>query len=122
MTLDQLNELVRNTIKDVTSIPEAIQYYPNAPRPEGEYASVNIAELVQVGMRDIKFVENGEDLDEILILLYEAMVSVNFYRNDARQHAGVFAGMLRSNPVIENFNAHGVGFIRPSAIRDITFL
>ena len=122
MTLNELNELVRNTIKSLVPVDDVIKYYPNAPRPAGSYATVNVAEPRNVGMRDIQFFINGEDVDEKVVMLFEAMVSINFYRDDARQYAAIFVGMLKSNSVVESFSSAGVGFIRASTIRDITFL
>jgi len=122
MTIDELNKLVRDAINSVLNISEVIVYYPNAPRPDADYATVNVAELKRIGFKDIEYSTNLEDLDEKVVMQYEAMVSVNFYRANSQQNAGEFAGSMYRNSVIDLFNASGVGFVRPSSIRDLTQL
>ena len=122
MTLDELNTLIRDTIEVATGLATVIKYNPNAPRPKGEYATVHIAELKRIGIIDIKYDNVLEDVGEKVILQYEAMVSCNFYRGAAMQYSGLFAGSLNANFVVAAFNALRVGFVRPSAVRDLTQL
>ena len=101
MTLDELNALIRDTIEATTGLATVIKYNPNAPRPEGEYATVHIAELKRVGTIDIKYDNVLEDVSEKVILQYEAMVSCNFYRGQAMQHSGLLE--LKGTQIIISF-------------------
>lgn len=120
MTLDELNKLFRDTINDKIVIPEVIKYYPGAPMPDTAYASINILNLARIGIIDIDYKTNVDDLDESIVNLFSATVSINFYRADARQLAAEFTGVMAMASILENFNSNGVGFTRVSDVRDLT--
>lgn len=122
MTVDELNKFFRDITRVVTVASEVIEHHPNAPRPKGDYATVHVGDLVPVGAGDKGYSTNAEDLDEKVATLYDVMISVNFFRGDAQQNASILAGSMRRTSVITLFNAVGLGFTRPSAIRELTHL
>jgi len=119
MTLKELNKLIRDSVETLTGV-SAIAYYPNAPRPRGDYATVNIASIAKVGGLSKKFENAARDVIETIVMLYQAQISVNFYRENARNNAAFFAGLLARNDIVEAFNLVGAGLINISDTRDLT--
>lgn len=121
-SLTELNKLVRDTINTTITITDVIVYNPNAPRPESDYCTVYIAQMNRVGTIDKKYETSGEDLLEQIVPLYEAMISLQFYRLNALQNAGLVGIAFHYNSVIEAFNEAKVGFIRVSDVRELPLL
>lgn len=120
MLLFELNRLVRDSINASLSIGDVIVANPNAPRPAGDFATVYTAEMTATGMRDIEYASNGQDLDEKVVRMFEARMSINFFRDNARQNAAIYASSLAMNSIVDLFNQERVGVIRFSGIRDLT--
>jgi len=121
LTLDELNKLVRDTVIAVVNPTTVIRYYPNAPRPKDDFCTVNIFESVPVGISDKTTNNSGEfDLTEKFIALTRATISVNFYRQNARQQANVFFQKLLSQTVVDSWNASDVGMISRGSVRDLS--
>ena len=119
MTIPELQKLIRDTINSIVTIPDVINYHPNAPRPSGEFATVHVSSLRKIGTVDRKISTNGQDLDFKTVKLYEAMVSCNFYRGDSNGYSGIVAGSLYDNHVTERWNAAGAALTKISEIRDL---
>ena len=119
-TLVELNRLVRDSISSIVPVNEVIVANPNAPRPSGSFATVFTAEMTQKGIRDIEFSTNLNDLDEKVVRMFEARMSINFFRDNARLNAALFASGLAANDIVSAYNAEGVGVVRFSGIRDLT--
>lgn len=119
-TLVELNKLVRDSINQSITIDEVIVANPNAPRPKNDFATVYTAEMTPIGMRDVEFSTNANDLDEKIVRMFEARISLNFYRLNARLNAALYASSLAMNSLVVLFNAANVGVIRYSGIRDLT--
>lgn len=120
MIIAELQTLIRDTINSVVTIKDVINYRPNAPRPDGESATVNIASLRKIGTIDRKISTNVDDLDFKTVKLYEAMVSINFYRGDAIGNAGIVAGSLYDQHVTDRFNLSGAALTKISEVRDLS--
>jgi len=119
-TLVELNKLVRDSINASITISDVIVSNPNAPRPDNDFATVYTAEMTQTGIRDIEYATNALDLDEKVIRMFEARMSINFFRDNARLNAALYISSLPMNSLVELFNSSEVGVIRASGIRDLT--
>ena len=123
MTLDQLNRYIRETVQLVLpGLTDIVAYYPNAPRPNGTYATVNIAALTVIGNGEKAYNPSGDDVLSTHYAQMNATVSVNFYREGARQAAAEFLNALWRQEVIDLWNANGMGFIDSTDVRDLTYL
>ena len=121
LTLDQLNKLIRDTVVSTVGPTSVIRYYPNAPRPEDDFCTVNILELVPIGIGDKTMNNSGAlDLTEKFLALTRATISINFFRLNARQQAIEFSQKLLSQSVTDVWNASGVGLVSRSSVRDLT--
>ncbi len=119
-TLVELNQLVRDSINLSINIGDVIIANHNSPRPVGTFATVYTAEMTATGMNDIEYTPNGQDLNEKVVRMFEARFSINFFRQNARLNAAMYASSLHQNSQIDLFNLENVGVIRFSGIRDLT--
>lgn len=103
-------------------VDNVIKYYPDAPKPTGTFATVNVSDITRTTMSDVKLSPSGEDVSQKVIMQSEALVSINFYRGDARQFASIIEGSMPRQSVIDLFNTNKIGFSRMSPVRDLTEL
>lgn len=114
-------ELLRQAVLTLTTLSEAIHYWPNAPRPTVPYASVGINSMIQVGYGEPKdVIANDGDIDRKRSALFDIKVGVDFFRPDAMLQAGLFSGGLIRDEITEVWNAAGVGLVERSIVTDLT--
>ena len=119
-TLVELNKLVRDSINQSILISDVIVANPNAPRPKNDFATVYTAEMAPIGSRDVEYSSSQDDLDEKVLRMFEARISINFFRDNARLNAALFVSSLPSNSLLTMYNDAGVGITRHAPIRDLT--
>jgi len=119
-TLTELNKVVRDSINAAITIDNVIVANQNGNRPANDFATVYTGEMTPIGMRDVEYSTNAEDLDEKVVRMFEARMSINFFRENARLNAALYASSLAANSLVDLFNVAKVGVIRFSPIRDLT--
>lgn len=120
---ESINKLIRDLINDILDQPGfAIKAKQNAPRPEGSYASVNVSSISQIGWDESKLEDRTEDpdIDNTVSGDRLIMISLQFYREGAKDNAhAVHIGLMR-NFSIETFRAANLGFTKRSEVRGIS--
>lgn len=127
MTSEELFDIIRPVILTVTGVPECIMADPNAPAPDGAYASVRTQQgLSQRGQANNyqRLIPNGPwtDVEKDARAQVIAQCSVNFYRGDALRFASkLFQANKRPDIQAHLFN-NSVGWNRTSAVNNLTAL
>ena len=93
---------------------------PNAPRPTGDYVSINVRSILPVGEPDSVRTLNYQT-DEVTITrgtLSEVSVSINVYRDGSFEYGQQLYDSLNKTTVIEALFAGGLGLHNHSDLRD----
>lgn len=124
MTLDELNKVLRDTVLMIVPSLEVIRHYPNAPRPNVAYASVDITTARVVGFGDSGERQDEPRPDGDLTRKYDPLMdmtaSLNFFRTNANAFAALFLGSLVTQQIVEFWNVNGVAYVSRSDARDLT--
>lgn len=120
---ETINKFIRDTINLLLETSgfsiKAKQY--GAPRPEGDYADVEVVTDESIGHESYEYEDDvgTGDVQETVKGYREIMVSVNFYRDNAKDNCRkVRTGLVRSK-VQQLFKDANLGLIRRSLVRDI---
>ena len=132
MTREQLFDVVRQIILTVTGIPECILADPNAPSPNGVYASVEpMLSLRQRGQANIYRTDSdpvsspiGPVNNSIVDVRTQVIAncSINFYRGDARYNAGKLFQCNKRPDISMLLFKNGIGWNGTDQINDLTAL
>lgn len=104
---------------------ETILAHPNAPRPKGQYAVYHVIQATQQGNPDSSYSADNPPQPEDRIVtaqhsnLYNLMVSVNVYRENAFFKASALRDSTLLITVRDALWAGGLAFIESSEVRDI---
>jgi len=126
MTRDELFDVLRPIILSVTGVPECILADPNAPAPDGEYASIephySVRQLGQPNVTDV-FDEGALVIAETVRRQLLAECSVDFYRgSDTRLRASRLINCNRRTSVSTALRAAGVGWHDTGRVNNLTAL
>lgn len=120
---DAINKLVRDAVDLVLGQPgytiKAKQ--KDAPRPQGAYASVDYLTGESLGWEQREYENNDSDPDltENISGLRNIAMSVNFYRDNAKDNSRkVRTGLIRES-IQSLFKAAGVGLVSRSEVREL---
>lgn len=132
MNRDQLFDVVREIILTVTGIPECILADPNAPSPDGVYASVEpMLSLRQRGQANVYRADSAPVSSPIgsvnnLIVDARAQViancSINFYRGDPRYNASKLLQCNKRSDISTLLFQNKIGWGGTDQINDLTVL
>jgi len=117
-TIEKNIAAIINSITSETSI----RAYQDAPRPQGPYSTVYITSQEGVGWDSVTFENQAEpdlDLIETVKGQQNLLVSVNFFRDNARSTAKKVKLLLQSSSSAELMKASGLGLGFRSIIRNI---
>ena len=104
---------------------ETILAHPNAPRPNGQYAIYHVIQAAQQGNPDSSYSADAPPEPEVRTVtaqhsnLYNLMVSVNLYRDDAFFKATALRDSTLLITVKDALWKGGLAFIESSEVRDI---
>jgi hypothetical protein len=122
----ELEEAINKLVRDITStiINDSnfisIRAQQNAPRPSGSYASVHVTSDKSIGWEEFKTENEGEDVRISSSGMREIMISINFFRENAKDYARkVRNGFVRTT-VNEILTAAGLGLTRRSDVRGLS--
>lgn len=131
MTREELFQILRPIIINVTGVTQVILANQGATAPTGEYCAVEpFSTITQLGRGHLKRENiapvdgnpNFEDLGETLTVNMEATVSVNFYRGNAQDHAQKLMFCDQRSAVHEYLFENGVGWMGCDAVNNLTTL
>lgn len=120
---EPLNKLVRDAIDTIAGVPDlAIRArQPDAPRPNGPYATVDLLSRITIGVEQQEYENNtiDADLTGTRAGMVESTYTVNFYRGAAydacfQSHIG-----FTRQAIIDTFQSSLVGIGERSIIRTI---
>jgi len=120
MTPNNVSDVLQRTVLFLNLVPESIFEWPNSPRPIGEYATIGINNMEQVGWgeeSDINAIDG--DLDRKHDTLYNITIGVKFFRGDALTNISLFSKGLVRNDVLEFWNEEGVSLVSRTSIVNI---
>lgn len=132
MTREQLFDILRPIIMTVTGVPECILADPNAPSPQGEYASVEpLLSIRQRGQANIIRTDtapvtspigpvNNSNVDVRAQVI--ANCSINFYRGDARYRASRLLQANKRPDISVILFQNKIGWNGAEPINDLTAL
>jgi len=119
---EAINQLLRTIINTIVDDAEfmAIRAQQNAPRPSGSYATVHVSTDTSVGWEEFKEENEGEDIRISSSGSREIMVSINFFRDNAKDYARkTRTGFVRTT-VTELLNSAALGVNRRSEVRGLS--
>lgn len=130
MTREELFDIMRPIVIDVTGVPECILDDQNYQAPSGEYCTIEpYSNLKRVGRGTVEdeevASEDGEDyydIKETVTTLMEARVSVNFFRGSARDYADSLMFCDERSDVHETLYTNSLGWMRTDAVNNLTAL
>lgn len=125
--LNDINKLVRKVVRELLAMPEnsvrpANQNAPGGAKTE-QFATVLIATVDDTGEDDHKF---KDDAAPALTVTETAeghrrmMASIQFFRGDAHTKASRLRTLLTMGAASDKLRAVGLGFIRASAVRNLS--
>lgn len=126
ISTETINKAIRDIISSIIgggfTVIKAKQ--PNAPRPPGPYADVDMISTIGIGWEQREFENNelDEDMMEHLEGMAEMGMSINFYRDSAEDNARKFRVALIRESTQEALAANGIGIVRRSDVREISKL
>jgi hypothetical protein len=99
-----------------------MQAQQNAARLNGPYSTVNLLSMVGVGWDDIQHEDDpeSEDLIETIVGQRQITISLNFFRDNAFGQASKMRTLINGSDNTIYLQQNGLGYIRSSAIRDLT--
>ena len=131
MTRDDLFYILRPIIIRVTGVSECILLDPNAPSPNGEYASIEpYSSIDEVGQgwtnqEEVDSLDGNPDFKDLkltVISSQEVKVSVNFYRGEALNFASKLLQADKLPSTHDDLFANGLGWMRVGAVNNLTAL
>ena len=125
MNREQLFDAIRPIIMSVTGVPECILADPDAPAPQGLYASVQPKQTInQRGQANIKRTNvpfaNSVNVDVRAQIIVNC--SVNFYRNGAHDAASRILQANKRPDVSEALYRAGLGWNRAGPVNNLSAL
>ena len=89
MTNDEIFDILRPIVMDVTKVPECILADETAPSPSGPYATIRPKQAItEHGQAIIKRIAKPGALQEVQVRAQiVATCSINFFRGEAQSHA-----------------------------------
>ena len=125
MILDEtLNQLMRHSIDSILDTPGfAIKAkQKDAPRPLGAYATVDFLADSSVGWEESIYTDRTEDLDldQTIAGFREHTVSINVFRDSARDVARRIRTGLVRDAISDLFYSAGVGLGVRSSVRELS--
>lgn len=118
---EPLNKLVRDAIDTITGVPDlAVRArQPDAPRPNGPYATVDILTRVTIGVEQQEYENNtgDDDLTGTRAGMVESTYTISFFRVGAYDLANQAVVGFTRNAIIDTFKAALVGIGERSPIR-----
>lgn len=120
MNLDELKVFVGETLVNNTNVPQFIIAKPNAPRPAGNYGSIDNSNLRLVSWNFREYSNSVLDVDLKTTNLYYVSIDVEIFRGEARDQELVFASSLTTEAVRQNWAENNVGLILRSPILDVS--
>jgi len=121
-----LTETINKTIRDTVSAIVGGGYVvisakqPDAPRPSGSFADVDLFSQTTIGWDERDFANNVDDLTETILGMREVVMSVNFYRDNATDNARkVHTGLIRESTQ-SRFTAAGIGLTSRGPVTEIS--
>lgn len=131
MTREELFQILRPIVVNVTGVAQVILANQSTKAPSGEYCTIEpFSNLTQLGRGNVKRNEvtsqdddlNFEDLSETLTVSIEATVSVNFYRGNAQDYAHKLMFCDQRSAVSDYLFEKGVGWMGTDAVNNLTVL
>ena len=118
---ENINKLIRECIDTILGIPMySIRANQDAPRPKTAYASVSISSFANVSLEETEYSDNEDGtITETIRSPRNLLVSINTYRELAKDRASAIRiGMMRSS-ILEKLNASNVGLGNRSEVISI---
>jgi len=114
LLLQTVDDALRQSILSAGSNTNVIFYYPNAPRPEFPYTSIqSLSDGLEI--EDWTDFDNNDDLNKTYgyrNLIY----TLNFYGDNARQEASVVQGNIRKQSIRQQLRADANSSIRTTTV------
>lgn len=123
--INTIFKTMSDIIKTVTGVQEVIKANPNAPSPQGEYASLYImTDVNHRYMGTVKRVwnKNTQQLDESVTYPLNIHVTINFYRGEAAENASKLVRAPYLSDVSMMLARNKIGWIGNDPIQDLTGL
>lgn len=129
MTREELFVILRPAVLS-TGVPECILADPNEDAPDGEYASVELFPISEIGQggqswKEIDSVDENQDYKDLEITIkqsQEIQVSVNFYRGNARDYAPKLMQAVYIPSINESMIVNKLGWMRTGPVNNLTAL
>lgn len=127
MTLDDINKVLRQFVRETLGMPENSVRKANQSAPTGkqtdQFATVLITLVEPVGQDDRVLLEEDApslNVTEVVIGQRRLIASVQFFRGDAYTKACRLQTLISLSSVIEKAQKAGIGSITASAAKNIT--
>lgn len=123
-----VEEVINKLLRDVTDLVLNAPGYTikakqkDAPRPTGNYGDVDFISETGLGWEQVNYSDSvsGTTIDFTSEGLRRIMMSIGFYRTNARDNARrVYQGFVRES-VQQLFRQANIGLVRRSEVRDIS--
>ena len=122
MTFNEFEQAIRDWIVNVLGLADTKVIFSHGagPRPEGQYAILNIVTTDKLG-EDVRIEERqiGGDIKADYLGPRKIMVSVNIYRDDVMQKMITLKSSLDRIIAQDYFNELNIGIVEDSDIRHI---
>jgi hypothetical protein len=131
MTREELFQILRPIVVNVTGVAQVILANQSTKAPTGEYCTIEpFSNLTQLGRGHLKRENipavdgdsNFEDLGETLTVSMEAVMSVNFYRGNAQDYAQKLMFCDQRSAVSEYLFENVVGWMGCDPVNNLTML
>lgn len=124
MTNNELFQILRPHIMNVTGVPQCILADPNAPAPNGEYASVRPRQSIsERGQANIYTSNRPNDTVRTDVRAQiVASCEVNFYRGQAMERAELLKQCHKRPDVAWDLFKHKIGWGGTEAVNNLTAL
>lgn len=119
MTFDALKQNIRTWVAFFLNT-EVIFSHGNGPRPNGQYAILNVVNINKLGDDDRSETRQvGGEIQADYTGIRKVMVSINIYRGDTQEQMLKLTSSLSKIFTQDYFNNLNIGIIEPSDIRHI---
>lgn len=124
MTDEEIFDILRPIILDVTGVPECILADPNAPSPSGSYAAVRPLQTVgERGQANVIRIGNNDATQTVQVKAQIAATCwVNFYRDGAMNFAGKLKQANKRPDVSMTLLRNSLGWVGTENVNNLTAL
>lgn len=123
MVLDEaINKLVRDSIVQILDPLNfiAIRAKQDAPRPSGDYASVDVMADSSIGWEDIEYQDEQNSVRYSTSGARQILISINFFRGNAVDNARKVRDGFMRKTILQKLKAATLGLVERSQVRDLS--